>query len=168
MKVIYILSIAMCSSCIGTQHLQQTSGLTEAITREIPVNANTVTVTQSQTTPYQLYEYLIQTAISRGHRIDHEDKERYYFTTQGKDVGNSTLQRMTVSVMKISESVSEATINTEWMGGTFVNSMYSGMMGASVDQEWETAYWMKGRPGIAFAESVSVAWKIPRGKVNYR
>ncbi len=168
MKVIYFLLITLCVGCITTQQVKQSSGLTEAITRDIPLNSSIVTVTQSQTTPQQLYNYLFQIAVSRGHRIETEDKERFYFTTQGKDVGTSTLQRMTVSVMKISDSISEATIHTDWMGGTSVNSMYSGMMGASVTQEWERAYWMKGRPGIAFAESVSVAWKIPRGKVNYR
>ncbi len=168
MKVIYFLLITLCVGCITAYQVKQSSGLTEAITRDIPLNASTVTVTQSQTTPKDLYEYLIQITVSRGHRIEKEDKERFYFTTQGKDVGTSTLQRMTVSVMKLSDDKSEATIHTDWMAGTDMNALYSGMMGVSVDMKWERAYWMKGRPGIAFAESVSVAWKVPRGKVNYR
>lgn len=70
-------------------------------------------------------------------------------------------------VMDISDSVSEDTINTDWKPGTDTNIMPSAMIGAGISTEWERAYWSKGRPGIAYAESVSVAWKIPLLKVNY-
>lgn len=169
MKAILTLTIAFfaCQGCITPYKVQSSSDNTDAIFRDIPANASIVT-TQSPIAGVDLYEALINVCLSRGHRIEKEDEKRLYFTTSGKDVGMSTLQRMNITVRSISDSLSQATIHTEWKGGTDVSAMASGMMGAHVDLEWEEAYGKKGRPGVAFGESVSVAWKVPYAKVSYR
>lgn len=160
MKTI-IAPIIFCLSCVGTSSITGTSGLSQAELSAIPKGATEVIIHGQDR--HELYERIVNTLIQRGHRINREDKDRFYLTTEGKDVGESTLQRMTIVV---SENA-EATIRTEWMPGMQANTMATAFSGLDVDSAWETAKYEVSRLGIAFAESVAVA-KATGGVISYK
>lgn len=160
MKTI-ILPIIFCLSCVGTSSITGTSGLSQAELSAIPKGATEVII-QGQDRN-ELYERIVNTLIQRGHRISREDKDRFYLTTEGKDVGESTLQRMTIVVSENAEAV----IRTEWMPGMQANTMATAFSGLDVTSTWETAKYEVSRLGIAFAESVAVA-KATGGVISYR
>ena len=74
-----------------------------------------------------MYNEIYSSLLLRGHRIDKDDKERYYITTEGKDVGQSTLQRSTI-VINENNGTSKAIIRSEWKPGTTA-TMGASMMG---------------------------------------
>lgn len=149
------------AGCIGTGTIVGTSGLSQSELASIPHRATEVIVTGQDRA--QLYDRIVDALIQRGHRIGHEDKERFYLTTEGKDVGQSTLQRMSIVV----NDKAEAVIKTEWMPGMFATMIATGASGLDVDGSWEVAKYEGSRLGIAFAESVAVA-KATGGVISYK
>lgn len=147
--------------CVGTGTIVGTSGLTQSELSTIPHGATEVIITGADRA--QLYNLIVDALIQRGHRISHEDKERFYLTTEGKDVGQSTLQRMTIVV----NANAEAVIKTEWMPGMFATMIATGASGLDVNGSWEMAKYEASRLGIAFAESVAVG-KATGGEVSYK
>lgn len=167
MKTI-ILPIIFCLSCVGTSSITGTSGLSQAELSAIPKGATEVIIHGQDRN--ELYERIVNTLIQRGHRINREDKDRFYLTTEGKDVGESTLQRMTIVVSERDFCLgdcAEAVIRTEWMPGMQANTMATAFSGLDVTSTWETAKYEVSRLGIAFAESVAVA-KATGGVISYR
>lgn len=160
MKTI-IAPIIFCLSCVGTSSITGTSGLSQAELSAIPKGATEVIIHGQDR--HKLYERIVNILIQRGHRINREDKDRFYLTTEGKDVGESTLQRMTIVVSEDAE----ATIRTEWMPGMQANTMATAFSGLDVTSTWETAKYEVSRLGIAFAESVAVA-KATGGVISYK
>ena len=160
MKTI-ILPIIFCLSCVGTSSITGTSGLSQAELSAIPKGATEVIIHGQDRN--ELYERIVNILIQRGHRINREDKDRFYLTTEGKDVGESTLQRMTIVVSENAEAI----IRTEWMPGMQANTMATAFSGLDVTSTWETAKYEVSRLGIAFAESVAVA-KATGGVISYK
>lgn len=154
------------SAFITTQTISKTSGLNSEYLNRIPAGAEEIVITKV-ISPDSLYEEIYSILLSRGHRIDKDDKERYYLTTEGNDVGESTLQRMVVLITE-QEVESVAKIKTEWKPGTTATIMASSMSDVPVESEWTKARWENNRLGIAFGESVVIAKQVEKAKIEYR
>lgn len=160
-----IVSVIM-TSCIAISNISTISGVPEASLQNIPKGANIIIIDVPGSSIDDLYEEVISILLSRGHRISKEDKERHYINTEGKDVGQSTLQRMTLVFTEV-ESKSRLKITTEWKGGTEATTMATAMSGIPIQSDWAAARWEIDRRGIAFAESVAIAKEISNEIITY-
>ena len=156
----------MMMGCLSVSHISATSGVKEDSLTNIPKGAKVVIVEKKNVSADSLYEELVTILLSRGHRLFKDDKERHYLTTEGKDVGQSTLQRMTV-VVTGKENSSQLKITTEWKAGAEASMMATAMSGIPMQSEWAIAMWGISRLGIAFAESVAIANEIKNGHIFY-
>ena len=154
----FIISI-FCSSCIGVSHIIATTGASESLVNEIPKGAKVVFVEKENITEADLFNEVYTILLSRGHRIQKDDPNRYYIMTEGKDVGQSTLQRMTLVVTK-TEKGAKLKINTEWKPGTGTNIMVAGATSIPVYLDWAEAKWEINRLGIAFSERLVLARQL--------
>ena len=154
------------ASCITKSLISETSGVSSSELNIIPNGANEIIIERSGTAE-ELYNDIFTALLSRGHRIDRDDKERGYITTEGHDVGQSTTQRMTIVITDY-EISAKAIMTTEWKAGNEATMFASGLSGIQIHSDWGKATWETGRPGIAFAESVAVAKKIDGGLVSYQ
>lgn len=168
MKKILLLSVLLIllTGCISTSHIAQTSGLSEVELKMIPKGAKEV-ILQKDVTASELYEEIYSSLLLRGHRIAKDDKERHYIMTEGKDVGQSTLHRLTVLVTE-NEGKSSATIRTEWKPGTDAVMGASIATGVGISADWSQSEWTTDRLGLAFAESVAVANGVKDGKITFK
>ena len=82
------------SSCITKSLISETSGVSSSELNIIPNGANEIIIERSGTAE-ELYNDIFTALLSRGHRIDSDDKERGDITTEGQVVGQYTTQRMT-------------------------------------------------------------------------
>jgi predicted transcriptional regulator len=163
---VFTLIAFLTTGCISVSHISTTSGVKEDYLTNIPKGAKIVLVEKKNVSADNLYEELITILLSRGHRIIKDDKERHYITTEGKDIGQSTLQRMTLVILE-KENSSQLKITTEWKGGTEASMMATAMSGIPIQADWAIAKWEINRLGIAFAESVAIANEIENGHVSY-
>lgn len=170
-RVSYTASIILVSllmlGCISTSHISKTSGLSQEYLNMITKDAETIIVEKHNTSADDLFEEVYGILLDRGHRISNDNKERHYIATEGKDAGESTTQRMIINISE-SKSKSEMKIRTEWKAGTEAMMGASMFAGVGINQEWTTAKWEAGRPGIAFGESVAIAAAIVDGVVSYK
>jgi hypothetical protein len=165
--LVVVIILFISKSCISINTVSTTSGLSNDYLKTIPSNANTVIISKENTTLDSLYEEIFTVLLERGHRILKDDKERHYITTEGKDVGQSTLQRMTIVISQNSK-ITQAKISTEWKAGTHATTMANSMSGLTVIADWAKSNWQpESRLGIAFAESVAIAKKVKNAKVTY-
>jgi hypothetical protein len=163
--LVTIISILILSnSCISKFLIVETSGLSKDEINSIPKGTSTVFV-KKQISPDNLYEESAMVLVSRGHRIEKEDKDRLYIATEGKDVGESTQQRMFISITE-KNGTSTAKILTEWNGGAEAQWMATIMAGTAYYGAWQPAKFETGRPSIAIAESVVIA-KLLNGSISY-
>lgn len=159
---IIAIAISLCNlSCIGTNTVAQTSGLSYAELASVPKGSKEVVI--KGTDGALLFDNIISVLLQRGHRIIKDDKERLYILTEGKDIGESTLQRMTIAI----NSSGEATIKSEWMPGQDATIGASAMSGINFTPSWSIAVYTTGRPAIAFAEAVAIG-KAVGGDVSYK
>lgn len=162
----FVLLFSLMQACISVSQISATSGLEEEYLRNIPQYARIVYVEKNNITPDDLYEEVYTILLLRGHRILKDDKARHYITTEGKDIGQSTLQRMTLVVIE-EENGSKVKISTEWKGGTEANATATAISGMPVESDWGMARWESSRLGIAFAESVAIAKEIKNGEISF-
>lgn len=153
-------------SCIGVSHIMSISGANESLLREIPKGSKIVIVEKPNASEDELYNEVYKILLSRGHRVQKDDPVRHFITTEGKDVGESTLQRMTIVVTAITNGA-KLTINTEWKGGTDANIMATAVSGIPIYSTWAEAKWEVNRLGIAFSESVVIGSQIENGYLYY-
>lgn len=163
---VVILSVILSLGCVSVQNIASISNLPEETLSTIPKGAKSVVIRQNNSTADMLYEEIFAILLDRGHRILKDDKERHYITTEGKDVGESTLQRMTI-VIKKQPSYIQAKITTDWKPGTEAAAMATAMSGLTMQIEWSEALWESNRLGIAFAESVAVASDVEQADIFY-
>lgn len=164
--IFMIIIILLLSGCIGISTISKTSGINIGQLNSIPAKSKIVLVSKANTSADSLYDELFSILLSRSHRIYKDDKTRHYITTEGKDVGESTLQRMTIVITE-TESSSRAKITTEWKAGADAAALGSAISGIAYQAGWAQVYWEASRLGIAFAESVAIAIEIKEGKVSY-
>ena len=153
--------------CISVSNITTTSGVEESLLSNIPEESKLIIVDKKNISADSLYEEIYTILLSRGHRISKDDKSRHYITTEGKGVGQSTIQRMTVVVTENGND-SKMKITTEWKAGTEATATASSMSGMAIQSEWGPAKWEVNRLGIAFAESVAIASKIKNGNISYQ
>ncbi len=153
-------------SCVSVSHISSTSGVRAEYLKNIPKGAEVVIVDKNNISADSLYEEVYTILLTRGHRILKDDKNRHYITTEGKDVGQSTLQRMVIVITE-NENSSKLKITTEWKAGTEASAMASSMSSIPIQSDWSFAKWQIDRLGIAFAESVAIANEIKGGKISY-
>lgn len=165
-KLLFALLVILLTGCIGVSHIAQTSGLSELELKKIPQGAKEV-ILQKDVTVSELYEEIYSSLLLRGHRIAKDDKERHYIMTEGKDVGQSTLHRLTVLVTE-NEGKSTATIRTEWKPGTEAVMGASIATGVGISADWSQATWLADRSGLAFAESAAIANGVKDGKITFK
>lgn len=161
-----VIILLVMTGCLGVSHISASSGLDEGSLNKIPAGAKIIYVEKKNASISEFYEELISVLMSRGHRIMKEDKERHYVTTEGKDIGQSTLQRMTLFITEKNNSCI-LKITTEWKAGTEATAMASAMGGIPMQSEWSTASWEINRLGMAFAESLAIAKGIKDGIITY-
>ncbi len=156
------VAICICgASCIGTGVISQTSGLSTSELATIPKGSKEVII--KGTDGSQVYAKIIDVLLKRGHRIIKDDKEKLYILTEGKDVGQSTMQRMTIVI----SSTGEANIKSEWMPGQDATMGATAMSGLSITPSWSIADYTTGRPAIAFVEAVVIG-KALGGEITYK
>lgn len=161
-----IIALFVITGCLGVSQISASSGLGEGSLKGIPTGAKIIYVEKKNASINEYYEEVLSILMSRGHRIMKEDKERHYITTEGRDIGQSTLQRMTLFITEKNNSCI-LKITTEWKAGAEATAMASAMGGVSMQSEWATASWEINRLGMAFAESLAVAKEIKDGIITY-
>jgi len=154
-------------SCISVSNISKNSGVNQRQLTNIPKGTKVINVEKDNITTDSLYEEVYSILLLRGHRIFKDDKQRHYITTEGKAVGEATLQRMTLVVSENGNSIN-LEIRTEWKPGMEATMMASAVSGIPVSSDWAIAKWEISRLGISFAESVAIANKIKGGRVSYR
>lgn len=162
LSVILLFSL---SGCISTSIISDTTKVSRDELKNIPKGAKFIEVIKSISAD-SLYENIYEILISKGHRIFKDDKKRYYLTTEGKDIGQSTLQRM---VLKITENgdTSKLKISTEWKAGSEATNFASALGGMTAQSDWAIATWETNRLGIAFAESYSIAKEVKDAEILF-
>jgi len=153
-------------SCVTVSQIATTSGVREDLLKKIPKEAKAVIVEKGNASVDSLYEEVYSILLSRNHRILKDDKERHYITTEGKDIGESTLQRMTIIVTKNGDNA-KLKITSEWKAGSMASMTATAFSGVQYQPEWANAKWELSRLGIAFGESVAIANEIQGGKISY-
>jgi hypothetical protein len=154
------------TGCISVSYISTSSGVNEDLLSNIPTGAKIIIVDKMNVSADSLSEELVTILISRGQRIFKDDKARHYLTTEGKDIGQSTLQRITINVIEKGNN-SQLRINTEWKAGTEATAMATAMSGIPMQSDWQISKWEKSRSGIAFAESEAIANEIKNGIISY-
>jgi hypothetical protein len=154
------------SGCIGVSYITATTGANESLIRDIPRGSKVVIVEKENIEEDDLYNEVYDILLSRGHRIQKDDHVRHFITTEGKDVGESTLQRMTLVVTGTANGA-KLKITTEWKPGTQATLMATAVSGIPIFSDWAEAKWEINRLGIAFSESVVIASQIKNSYVYY-
>ena len=155
------------SSCASVSTVSKWSGIQEDYLTNIPKETKTIFV-EKQSSADVLFEEVTQILLDRNHRIIKEDKARHYILTEGKDVGESTYQRMTLLITSKKEGISTLKITTEWKPGMMAMALASSLSKINgLQSDWLIAKWEYNRLGIAIAESVAVAHAIVNNKISY-
>ena len=157
LATLLLLSSAM-TSCGSVIDIAATSGLNQSYLDQIPQGVSIVYVNKKNVSADSLYEEVFTVLLSRGHRISKEDKARLYITTEGKDVGEWTMQRMAILIVETQDGA-DLKISTER------KPRYQGSEGSMID--WGIARWVIHEGRVAFAESVAIATEIEDGTISY-
>jgi len=167
-SIIYlpVITLFVMTSCMGVSHISSSSGLDESSLNQIPKGTKIIYVEKNNALIDEYYEDILNVLMSRGHRIMKEDKERHYVTTEGKDIGQSTLQRMTLFITQ-NKNNCILKITTEWKAGTEATAMATAMSGIPMQSDWAIATWEISRLGMAFAESLAIAKEIKEGIITF-
>ncbi len=163
---ILILMTMFVISCMSVSTISTTSGVQQDFLSTIPKGAKIIYVDKENVTADSLYNELYSILLIKGHRIITDDKERHYIVTEGKDVGESTGQRMSIVVTE-KDNISQLKITTEWKPGIVTMAFAIAASGIPIQSEWMTASWQINRMGFAFAESAAIANGIKDGKISY-
>lgn len=161
---LFVLVLFLLTSCVSMSHITETSGLNEDFLKEIPKEAKVVII-QKNISADKLYDEVYTILLSRNHRIAKDNNETHYITTEGKDVGLDTFQRMNIFITE-SGGMSIMKITAEWKPTVKTTDIVSAMAGRS-NKSWIVAKWSTDRHGIAFAESVAIAKEIRDGYISY-
>ncbi len=167
-KYIIILLISVLipfilNSCVSIPAISKTSGVNQSYLNKLPKGVQYVFI-EKETPMDELHGEIVNELINRGHRIQVNDTDLKYITTEGTDVGQSTLQRMVIKTTS-EGNLSTSKIITEWMPGTSATTGASAASGIDINPQWAKAKWEVSRLGIAFAESLAIGKEIPDARV---
>ncbi|MCD4725692.1 MAG: hypothetical protein K8R63_12710 [Bacteroidales bacterium] len=148
-KIIYILFVFVLTGCVTPNTL-----LSPEERADIPKGANKVIV-QSDKQGGDLFDHVYSTLITDGFRIDESNEEQGYISTQGKEIDQETMLRLSVVIMD-----STATFIGQWDVTASMKAGLSAGFGAT-GSGWSDATWGDaGRPSLAFAYMFKYAERI--------
>jgi hypothetical protein len=133
---------------------------------KIPENADRVIVISNADS---LFHKVKLALVQNDFRIDDSDKSTKSITTEGKDIGKSTVVRYTIFI-KGTKIVGTA----GWMPGASKKATTELLTGAltgistNPNTGWRKAEWKKGRYKSAFASLVGLLQKIPHTKIKFK
>jgi hypothetical protein len=163
---ISIFVLIFMQSCVSVSMISSMSGVKQKILTDIPKGVRIINVKKHNISADNLYEEVYNILLTRGHRIFKDDQKRHYITTEGRDIGESTLQRMIIVISENGKD-SNLKITTEWKAGSDATTTASAMSGINVYSDWAIAKWEISRLGISFAESVAIACEINGEEITY-
>jgi hypothetical protein len=163
---VIILSVFFIAGCKSVSSVSETGDLKADYLKKIPHLANRIYVKEQGVSADKMCDELLNILASRNHMTVMVDRERHYITTDTKDVGNSTLQRMIISIKENGED-SEMEIITQWRSGSKAVGFAYPVAGYSLQEDWAHTQWEKNRLGIALAESAAIANEFKDGAVSY-
>jgi len=103
----------------------------------------------------ELFDFMYSTLIEDGFRIDESNKDQGYISTQGKEIEQETMIRLSVVLVD-----STATFTGQWNVTASMQAGLSAGWGATASG-WSDASWGdSGRPSLAFAYMFKYAEKI--------
>ena len=154
------------AGCQSTSKISGSADLKADYLKNIPHLANRIYITKHNMSADKMCDELKNILISRDHMTVIFDKERRVITTETKDLGYSTLQRMTFTI-KEKGADSQVSIITEWKSGSKAKGFVFPVAAYALQSNWAPVQWEKNRLGIAFTESAAIANEIVNGIVSY-
>lgn len=164
-KSFLLIVFLIISSCASITDISTQLNTTVEFINSIPKKTEAIYVSKDCTNE-QLYSEIEDLLIKRSHRIGSQNKEKFYINTDGKDVGFSTNQRMSITIFT-ENNLSVAKFTAEWMPGTEASIVAGGLSGIAFTPQWSKAYGGTDRPGIAFAEAAVIANSVSNGTIYY-
>ena len=163
---LFILSVFLMAGCHSVSKVCETGDMNADYLKKIPHLANRIYVTEQGISADKMCDELLNILASRNHMTVLVDREKHYIATETKDVGNSTLQRMIISIKETGED-SQMEIITQWRSGSKAVGFAYPVAGYSLQEDWAHTQWEKNRLGIALAESAAIANEFKNGAVSY-
>jgi hypothetical protein len=164
--IVMILSVFLIAGCKSVSKVSGTGDLNVDYLKKIPHLANRIYVKEQGVTADKMCDELLNILASRNHMTVLVDREKHYITTETKDVGHSTLQRMIISIEEKGDD-SQMEIITQWRSGSKAVGFAYPVAGYALQEDWSPTQWEKNRLGIALAESAAVANEFKNGAVSY-
>jgi outer membrane murein-binding lipoprotein Lpp len=162
-----VLFVFLMVGCQSTSKISELSIMNADYLKKIPHLANRIYVTKSGVSAEKMCEEVRNILISRNHMTIIFDKEKHLITTEAKDVGYATLQRMSFAI-EDNGTDCQVVISTQWKSGSKAKGFAFPVTGYSLQPNWAMAQWEKNRLGIAMAESAAIAHDIDKGLVSYK
>jgi hypothetical protein len=163
---VIILSVFLITGCKSVSKVSGTGDLKADYLKKIPHLANRIYVNEQGVSADKMCDELLDILASKNHMTVLVDRERHYITTETKDVGHSTLQRMIISIKETGND-SQMEIITQWRSGSKAVGFAYPVASYSLQEDWANTQWEKNRLGIALAESAAIANEFKDGSVSY-
>jgi hypothetical protein len=163
---VLIFSAFLMAGCHSISKVSETGDLKAEISKKIPHLSNRIYVTKQGASADKVFDELLDILILSNHMTLLVDRERHIVTTDTKDVGHSTLQRMTF-VIEEKDNDAQIKITTQWRSGANAVGFAFPVAGYSLQEDWAPTQWEKNRLGIAMVESNAIANKFDKGIVSY-
>jgi hypothetical protein len=163
---VLIISAFLMAGCQTTSRVAHPGDLKAEISKKIPHLSNRIYVTKQGASADKAFDELLDILVMSNHMTLVVDKERHIITTDTKDVGHSTLQRMTF-VIEDKGYDAQIKITTQWRSGANAVGFAFPVAGYSLQEDWAPTQWEKNRLGIAMAESNTIANKFEKAIVSY-
>jgi hypothetical protein len=160
-----IISALLMTGCY-TSRVARPGNLKADLSKKIPHLSNRIYVTQQGITADQAFDELLDILVMTNNLTLVVDKEKHMVMTDTKDVGHSTLQRMTF-VIEEKGNDAQVKITTQWRSGANAVGFAFPIAGYSLQEDWAATQWEKNRLGIAMAESNNIANKFDKAIVSY-
>jgi hypothetical protein len=161
-----IISAFLMAGCHSISKVSETGDLRTEISKKIPHLSNRIYVTKQSVSADKAFDELLDILVLSNHLTLVVDRERHMVITDTKDVGHSTLQRMTFVIEEKSDDA-QIKITTQWRSGANAVGFAFPVAGYSLQEDWAPTQWEKNRLGIAMAESNDIASKFDKGIVSY-
>jgi len=144
--LLFILFAGLLAGCVSTGDL-----VDDDVTRKLS-NGNERISYHYPGERSALYDKIYEALLRDGFRIDQENEKRGHISTQGKDVGQSTMLRMQIFIEDDGENRSMANFRAQYKPGADAEMGAQAFSGLTVDADYEKAVWgNSGRPERAYA-----------------
>lgn len=164
---VLIISALLMTGCHSISKVSESGDLKAEISKKVPHLSNRIYVTQQGVSADKAFDELLDILVLTNHLTLLTDRERHIVVTDTKDVGHSTLQRMTF-VIEEKGNDAQIKITTQWRSGANAVGFAFPVAGYSLQENWAPTQWEKNRLGIAILESNSIANKFDKAIVSYQ